>query len=149
MNSLEEFNQWLGSYGLVAGPGDDSDGDSISNAIEYVIGGNPANRPDANLMPTVTLVSADLDGIAGNENYLLFTYRRTHLANADPATAIRVEWCASLAGPWADANTTSGVVPIVDHDFDPGVDRVRVYIPRSLAANGKLFARLGVTITLP
>ena len=30
---------------LTAAPEEDSDGDSVSNAIEYVIGGNPANAP--------------------------------------------------------------------------------------------------------
>ena len=149
VNALDKFTQWLGGYGLATGPGDDSDGDSISNAIEYVIGSDPTKSTDLKLMPKLALASADLAGGAGYADYVVFSYRRTQVANADPGTTIRVEWSTSLAGPWSDASTTPGAVPRVDSDVGPGADQVRVYIPRSLAADGKLFVRLGVTITLP
>jgi hypothetical protein len=141
VNSLEEINQWLAGYGLTAGSGDDSDGDTISNAVEFVIGGNPANRPDAGLLPTIST----------NANYLLFTYRRSDLARDDPSTSINVQWATGLSGPWTNAvNGTSGVVIVEQNDAaGAGIDLVTVSIPRSLAANGKLFARLGVAVSTP
>ncbi|RYD18430.1 MAG: tandem-95 repeat protein, partial [Verrucomicrobiaceae bacterium] len=145
----EEYSQWLQSFGISADPLVDSDGDEIINAIEYVIGGNPANRHDEALLPTVAAVTADPDNNSTNENYLLFTYRRTDLANGDPSTAIGVEWDADLVGTWTDTATTSGVVTTVQDNVEAGVDLVRVYIPRSLSPTGKLFARLKVTVTLP
>jgi VCBS repeat-containing protein len=139
------FDEWLTQYSLAADPGTDSDQDSISNAVEYVIGGNPVAQPDINLLPTVELASANLDGNPGDEDYLLFTYRRTDLANDDPLTTIHVEWSTDLAGPWSD---TSGMVEQVTDGA--GVDSVKVYIPRALAAGGRLFTRLGVEIvTVP
>jgi VCBS repeat-containing protein len=145
VNPLERFNPWLGEYGLIAGPGDDSDGDSISNGIEYVIGGNPANRPDADLLPTLELVSADLSGNPGMRDYLLFRYRRTDQANTDPSATIKTEWGTDLAGSWTNASETPQVV-IEEVPDGVGVERVKVYIPRSLEVNGCLFARLNVLI---
>ncbi len=139
------FGEWLTQYSLTADPGVDSDHDSISNAVEYVIGGNPVTQPDTDLLPTVEMVSANLDGNPGDEDYLLFTYRRTDLANDDPFTTIQVEWSTDLAGTWADV---SGMVE--DVTDGAGVDLVKVYIPRALASGGRLFTRLGVEIiTVP
>jgi len=141
------FGEWLASYGLGGGPGNDPDHDSISNAVEYVIGGNPANRADQNLLPTISLVTADPDQNSVSNDYLLYTYRRTDLSKTDPNTIIQVQWSTALAGGWANAAGTPGVVTIEENDAAAsGVDLVKVYIPRSLAANGKLFARLYVSI---
>jgi hypothetical protein len=143
------FAAWLDGFGLEAGANEDSDNDSISNAVEYVIGGNPANRPDAALLPTVNLISANLDGNPGDEDYLLFTYRRSDLAGADPNTTITVEWGTSLSGSWTPADGTHGeITRVVDVEGEDH-DLVKVHIPRTHAANGGLFARLSVTITTP
>ncbi len=145
--AVNDFTRWLAEHGLVAEPGADSDHDSINNAVEYVIGGIPENRMDVNLLPTVSPVVADPDANGVNSDYLLFTYRRTDRAKNDASTTIKVEWSTDLAGQWANAVETSGVVVVEENDgFEPGVDRVKVYLPRSLAVNGKLFARLGVSI---
>jgi hypothetical protein len=85
-------------------------------------------------------------------NYLLFTYRRSDLAKDDPSTSINVQWATGLVGPWTNAvNGTSGVVILSENDAaGAGIDLVKVYIPRSLAAaDGKLFARLGVAVAAP
>jgi large repetitive protein len=149
----EEFGQWLESFGLSAGPLVDSDGDSIRNSLEYVIGGNPATVNNVALLPTASIVTADPDNNLVNESYLLFTYRRTDLANTDPSTAIKVEWDTDLAGVWTNVIGTAGVVTLVeDNAAIPSTaptDLVRVYIPRSLAVNGKLFARLRVEVAVP
>jgi hypothetical protein len=138
------FDDWLARYSLVADPGTDSDQDSISNAVEYVIGGNPVSQSDSSLLPTAELASADMDGLPGEEDYLLFSYRRTDEAKNDPFTTIKVEWSASLAGPWAG---TGGMFEQVTDGAE--VDLIKVYIPRSLAVDGKIFARLGVVISTP
>jgi hypothetical protein len=148
--AVPAYNQWMAGYNLTADPGTDSDGDTISNAVEYVIGGNPSNQPDANLLPKVALLSANLDGNPGNEDYLVFTYRRSDLANTDSATTIRVEWSTNLAGIWTHSAGTPGVVVTQDDNgAGPNIDFVHVHIPRSLAANGALFARLSVLVATP
>ena len=150
VNAQHAFTRWLAAYGLVAGPGDDSDGDSISNAIEYVIGGKPVNQPDEALLPTAALVTTDPLGGSTNNDYLLFTYRRTVMAKTDPSTIIHVEWTTDPRGPWTQTNGTSGVVTVEDLGADgDAVDLVKVYIPRSLSSTGKLFARLGVSVSTP
>jgi hypothetical protein len=147
--NLTGFNEWLAGFGLTASPQADSDNDNISNAVEYVIGGNPATRNDSALLPSVSLVSADPSNIGETNDYLLFSYRRTDLSNNNPQTTIQVQWSNSLTGTWNDAEATLGVIVIEENDgFGEGVDRVKVYIPRSLAVNGRLFARLWVDIDL-
>jgi lysophospholipase L1-like esterase len=145
VNPLEEFAQWLDENSLEAGPADDSDGDSLGNAVEFVVGGNPANGPDARLSPTVERVSADLDGVAGNEDYLLFSYRRTDRAHTDPSTTIKVEWGNGLAGPWTDSGQTPGVI-VEEVPAGVGVKQVKVYLPRALQTDGRFFARLNVVV---
>jgi VCBS repeat-containing protein len=136
------FGDWLAGFSLSADPQTDSDGDSINNAVEYVIGGNPATQPDTALLPTLEMASANLDGNPGDEEYLVFTYRRTDLARDDPSTDIQVEWSAGLAGSWGA--TTGMVEQVTDGD---GIDSVKVFIPRALAAGGRLFARLAVQVS--
>jgi hypothetical protein len=149
--SQEEYTQWMTGFSLDAAPGVDSDGDSISNAVEYVIGGNPVSGNDSSRLPTLTIINADPDNNLTNIDYLLFTYRRTDLAKTDPSTTIGVVWNNNLVSPWTQAvNGTSGVVVIVEDDaIGAGIDRVKVYIPQSLAASGKMFARLGVAVVAP
>ena len=150
VNAPAIFAQWLATYGLVARPEDDSDGDSISNAVEYVIGGNPANQQTGALLPTASLVIASPLGSSTNVEYLLFTYRRTVMANSDTSTTINPEWATDPGGPWTPVNGTAAVVTIENLGAAGiGVDLVRVYIPRSLSSSGKLFARLRITIRTP
>lgn len=145
VHPLEEFAQWLDENNPAAGPGDDPDGDSLSNAVEYVVGGNPVDSSDAQLNPTVEPVSADLDGSPGAEDYLLFRYRRTDRAHADPSTAIKVEWGADPAGPWSDAEQTPGVF-VDEEPAGAGAMWVKVYLPKLLGVDGRFFARLNVVI---
>ncbi len=142
------FNQWLAAHLLSAGVGADSDGDSVSNAVEYVIGGDPKTQMDAAMLPTISRVSAVVGGNTVPADYLLFTYRRTDRAKNDPSTAIKVEWNHGLSGTWTDAAGSPGVVVVGENDgFAPGVDRIKVYLPLSLTVGGKFFTRLGVDIS--
>jgi hypothetical protein len=141
------FTGWLGDFGLTAGPNDDSDGDSVSNAVEYVIGGNPANQNNAGNLPKVSQFTGDPNGGATVGDYLVFTYRRSDLSNADPDTTIVVEWSTSLIGAWNNSATTPGVIVKEFNDTaGAGIDEVKAYLPRSLAVQGRLFTRLGVTV---
>jgi autotransporter-associated beta strand protein len=125
-------------------PQDDPDADGISNGVEFVIGGNPAAVSNTDLLPTQTLVTADLG--AGSTDYLKFTFRRTDVS---AYLAPGVEYDTDLVGTWTPAtNGVSGVVvQTADDAFATGVDRVDVFIPRSIAVDGKLFARLNVFVT--
>ena len=150
INPLAGFSHWMSGFSLADGPEADSDGDSIRNAVEYVIGGDPGGLMDVNLLPALSLVTAALTGDSTDTEYLLFTYRRTDMAKNDPLTNIKVEWTSDLAGPWTDAIGTPGVVMFEEIGAAAeGVDLVKVYIPCSLTTDGKLFARLGVAVNNP
>ncbi len=134
---VDPYSDWAASNGVEgAGPGVDSDNDGIPNGIEFVIGGDPSG-PGSNsnqLLPT----------IASDATHLIFTFRRT---DESVSYAPRVEYGSALTG-WTDAVNGVGGVQIneTDNGFGAGVDRVEVRIPRSLATNSKLFARLKVTV---
>ena len=134
------YSNWETANGITAaGAAADSDNDGVSNGIEFVIGGDPSGPgSDSNsLLPTV----------ATTETHLNFVFRRSDVsATYEPF----VEYSNSLDG-WATAtNGTDGVVISVENDpfpSEPGIDRVTVSIPRSLAAPGsKLFARLKMVV---
>lgn len=136
--SADPYDNWAttthGLSGNDALADSDPDDDGITNAIEFVIGGDPADTSDSGLLPT--------GAVAGNQ--LVFTFRRTDLASyTNPV----VEYGSDLTG-WTVAQNGVGGVSIVvdDDDFGPGIDRVTVSIPQALATGGKLFARLKVTI---
>ncbi len=133
-----EYDSWETANDITgAGAAADSDGDGISNGIEFVIGGDPSGPgSDSNsLLPVVTV---DVD-------YLNFIFRRT---NAAAGSNPFVEYSSSL-GLWIMADPgVDGVFIEEDGDFfEPGVARVTVRIPRTLASGSALFARLGVEIT--
>jgi lysophospholipase L1-like esterase len=149
VDPLEEFAQWLGEAGQGADPTADSDGDSISDAVEYVIGGSRQGQSDLGLLPTATPVTADPDGDLENDDYLVFTYRRTRMAHEDPSTTLAVEWSPNFADPWTDAHETPGVITTIDTSLGPEIDLVKVHLPYSLNPGGVLFSRLRVVIATP
>ncbi len=129
----------------------DPDKDGIANAVEMVIGGQPATGMDSALLPTIELVTNPVGVPAGD--YLLFTYRRTDLS-FDAGLIAVCEHDADLVAPWSVAqDNIAGVELLVDDDYasfvPPAVetDRVRVFVPR--AANQELFGRLQVTVPAP
>lgn len=146
-----DFRDWLTENGLPPSAAIDTDCDCISNIIEYVIDGDPVSRNDQNLLPTIQLVLEDPDRDLNASEYFLFSYRRSDRAAVDPTVNIKVEWSIDLTISWIAANNgVDGVVIQSDDDAeDIGVDLVRVYIPRTIGINGKLFARLSGTFTAP
>jgi autotransporter-associated beta strand protein len=122
----------------------DPDGDGIPNAVEFVLGGNPATVSNLDLMPTLELATEDLG--AGSEDYIKFTFRRVA---ASAYLGPVVQTTADLAGTWQAAEDgEGGVVVQVTSEFYPAAgavpaaDRVVVYIPRP--ATGPFFGRLAV-----
>ncbi|GHC66741.1 autotransporter-associated beta strand repeat-containing protein [Roseibacillus persicicus] len=124
---------------------DDPDGDGIPNGIEFVIGGSPLDSSDLAFLPTGEFVNVDLGN--GPSDYIQFTYRsRSDVAPLAPG----VEYDTDLQGDdWVlSADGVNGVViQTTGNGFEAGIDRVDVYLPSSLAIDGKIFARLSVRLT--
>ena len=141
----DDFADWLTKSSISnSSAGEDPDTDSITNAVEYVIGGDPVNRNDMDRLPFAHL--EDPNGNTETPQYLLFSYRRTDRSNNDPLAMIGVDWSPNLAD-WNNAAVAPGVLTFVDDDhFGAGIDRVRVYLPLVLSPSGPLFARLAVFI---
>lgn len=119
----------------------DFDKDGLPNGIEWVVGGDPTLSDAAPLTPTYDNLT--------DPNHFLFSFRRRDEANADPNTTISVEYGSQLTG-WTPAqNNVNGVAINDTTDLGGGFRQVHVALPRILAVNGKLFARLRVTVTTP
>ncbi|WP_353566141.1 beta strand repeat-containing protein [Haloferula sargassicola] len=117
--------------GSDAAPMSDPDGDGIPNAIEFVTGSNPATTNNGSRMPTCALVG----------DYYEFSYRRTERSNVQPYPF--VEYSTNLISWFPAEEGAYGVVINEDNDqYGPGIDRVMVRIPRTLAWGEKLFTRL-------
>lgn len=122
-----------------AGASADSDGDAIPNGIEFVLATDPSG-PDSES-------SAQLPTLSADGTYLNYVFRR---ADQSISSNPIVQYGSALAG-WTTAITgqpvDSPVLTLVDDDFfGAGVDRVTVRIPRTLATEARLFARLKVEI---
>ncbi len=131
------FEQYItGTWGLSganATPAGDYDADGLVNAIEFVLGSDPSSASAA-AAPTGSL----------SPTQLVFTFRRS---NASVSDAPRVEYGSNLTGWTTAVNGVNGVsIVTVPNGFGSGIDSVTVSIPRALAANGRLFARLAVEV---
>lgn len=141
------YASWAHDNGIDGEPAaGDFDNDGVDNAVEMVLGGDPAARMDAGLMPTLALVT-NPPGVAAGE-YLEFTCRRTDLSVTASVTAA-CQYNTDLGSIWTTVVEPypEGVVVQVDNDYVPygtATDRVRVYVPRG--ENATLFGRLQVTV---
>jgi hypothetical protein len=147
-NPSDPYGDWAGGPFAATltddSPALDFDGGGLPTGIEWVVGGDPTDgSDDAGLAPT-------FDNSAPND--LLFVFRRADAAEADVNSAIAVEYGGDLTS-WRntiDHGPADGVITnVADDHHGPGIDRVTVAIPRSLEADGALFARLKVTIAEP
>ena len=163
-NGLGEETAWSSAFDAaiapVAGPFDlwaegftdltdpdpilDFDNGGLATALEWVLGGDPANpTDDAGLAPTIDTTSDPV-------GKLLFSFRRRVAARDDEATTIAVQYGNNLAG-WttaihqgngnADITVASTPVP-----GEAGFELVTVALPPHLAETGTLFVRLGVGV---
>jgi hypothetical protein len=142
--SGSNYASWISGFSLPGSPADaDPDNDGIDNALEMIFGGNPATGMDAALAPTITLLNADVGN--GPTDYIRITYRRTDESVTAGVTS-RAEYDEDLSGTWTPATDGIAGVKIVTSDnafsVTPPVDKVDVYIPRSLSVSGKLFGRV-------
>ncbi|MCH7227032.1 hypothetical protein [Haloferula sp. A504] len=117
----------------------DFDGGGLETGIEWVVGGDPTDGSDD---PGNTPIYNTSD-----PSNFIFTFKRRDAAAADANTDIAVEYGSNLSG-WAEAvHGTDGVTIDDSTDLGGGFHEVTVSIPRTLAVDGKLFARLKVTVT--
>lgn len=123
---------------------------SVTNVLNSYLGGDSAGGVDAGLSPIASNVTADPDGDGVSEPYLVFSYRRAQLVAGDSSITARVEVSQDLTSGWEESSGMPGVVVLEEANAaGPGVDIVRVYLPTSLATNGRLFARLAVSQLAP
>jgi fibronectin-binding autotransporter adhesin len=147
VSSGSPYNTWAGGpfQGTLTdtNPQHDFDGGGLATGIEWVVGGDPTKASD------------DLDKAPtydnSNANYFLFIYRRSDAALNDPNTIIKVEYGNDLGGWTTAVDGENGITVTPENNFyadspNPGVDKVIVLIPRTLAPTGKLFVRLNVAV---
>jgi len=128
-----DYTTWSGG----APPDGDANGDGIPNAVAYALGATDATENAIGLLPT-------LDN--SDPNNFVFTFDRSDVAEADATTTITVEYGSNLSG-WTTAVDGVGGVGIDDSGASAdGLTPVIVTIPKSLAAGGKMFARLNVEV---
>ena len=138
------YASWATDNGITGQPANgDFDNDGVANAVEMVLGGNPATVADTGLLPTIAIVTNPAGVPAGT--YMEFTYRRTALSVSASVTSAG-QYSTDLLAAWTTAvNGVGGVVTIETANFyATGVDRVQVYVPKG--ASTKLFGRLNVTV---
>jgi autotransporter-associated beta strand protein len=127
------YDAWSGGA-----PADgDSNNDGVDDGIAWALG---AADPDQNAVSLLPEPNND------DPVYFIFTFKRGDAANADPKTAITVQYGSDLNG-WITAVDDDDKVEI---EVTPGIpaDTVVVKLKRSaLAADRKLFARLNVRVT--
>ena len=129
---------WAETNAPTGGPGDDFDGDGVSNAIEYVLGGT-ATTNDLDKLPVATTDDGDLR----------FTFLRDPQA-LDGTTTVQIEvgtdletWPTLYDVGATTATSSAGVT--VEEDFEgTGLDKITLTIAQD--PDDKKFARLKVTV---
>lgn len=140
-DTIITVNATSSGYGSWSGgaPADgDANNDGVDNAVAWALGAANTTDNAIGLLPTLDNTS--------DPNYLIFTFQRSDLANADPNTAITVQYGNNLSG-WTTAVDDNNNVEIQETDGSPK-DTVVVKLKRStLGASGELFVRLNVVVT--
>ena len=128
------FAGWIGPFGVSNPAADaDPDNDGIPNALEYVLGANPA-QPDSGLAPTVTTSGGNM----------VFTFLRTDTSETSDISLI-VEAGGDLA-TWPETYTISPGTPpsgVFIEENASAPDSITVTIPQGATAK---FARLKVLV---
>ena len=131
------YATWSGG----AGADVDTNGDGVENAVAYVLGAADVNEVMTGKVPTLDNTS--------DPDFFIFNFRRSDDAEADGTTAIAAQYGTDLNGWTTAVDDATDVIITASNDFyDTGVDKVEVKLRRSvLAPDGRLFARLLVTVT--
>lgn len=142
------YNTWVTTNsldGADALPMADADGDSLPNALEFVLGGiadllDPDNR-SAGLLPQGTKNSA---------GDLVFTFPRKLVSLG---STLNFQWSTDLTFPEANnvpigtTGSTSNGVTVAVTSLNSTTDTIVVTVPAAKAVGGKLFGRLNSVIT--
>ena len=130
---------WAVTHAPTGTAKDDYDGDGVSNAVEYVLGGSKTTNDRAKLPQATTS--------GGN---LVFTFLRDQ-KSIDGATSVAIEvgsdlvnWPNSYAVPDSAAANNPGVSVV--KNSSPGFDTVTLTLPQAVGAK---FARLKVLVPSP
>lgn len=142
---VSSYDTWAAYHGL---EGDDAlttvdaNGNGIPNVLELVLGGNPAA---GSTPPTIGNALVRENAGDGEQDYFKLTFPVTQLS-VDFGAESFVEYGTDLASAsWTKAihGTDGVIITTTTNGFSPGVHRVEVRIPKSLAPDGRLFARIG------
>lgn len=139
------YASWAVSKGLDGTPGHeagfdvDPDGDTISNGLEWILGGDPLTADGA------SLVNMTADATTG----LTLSFKREESTLG--AATLTLEWDNDLLGTWTSVPITQAGGPqangvTVTVNQVPAPDEVTVNIPASNSSAGHLFARLRATM---
>lgn len=136
------YDSWIATYPGIgnSGPTADPDHDGIPNGIEFVLGTDPSIPNGPAVMPQMEMIHIATSGVVPAGDYLKITWRRADRSNElNPGVEI-----STNLDQWRPAS--GGSEGIVVREYAEGygafLDRVEVYVPRALAVNGRLFARL-------
>ena len=131
------YQYWTAQSGISGANADldaDANSDGVPNGIAFVLGAANANADALSLLPMGTI---------GSGNDFIFTYRQADIAaHLDPFA----EYAADLLLWERATDGDDGVeILIMDDGFGPGIDRVQVTIPDSLAPDGRIFGRVNAS----
>ena len=140
--TVTNYDTWSAVNGLdpaTDGPDMDPDHDQLDNLMEYILGGIPtgSGAGDQSMLP-----SSGID-----ETYFYFNYDRLEVSKQDTIQAVSISTdLVDWSGSPAVGTSSEGAVSIVPNS---DTEAVSVAIPRSLASDGKLFARLEAAANFP
>jgi hypothetical protein len=135
------YNAWASTNAPTGDPDDDFDGDGVSNAVEFVLGGDKDTN-DLDKLPVTSTSGGDM----------LFTFERDQ-ASIDASTTLEIETSTDLVtwdtspSPYTvpDAAVANNPGVTVVKDSSAGFDTVTLQVPQS--PDAKKFARLKVAIS--
>ena len=134
------FGAWINTFGLAVGdqdPTDDPDGDGLANALEFVLGGNPAGANDLGKLPQASVANGKL----------VFSFKRSQ-ASKVAGVSVAIETATDLAtwpGVYSVGNDTAGSANgVTVTDNQDGTDTVTLTVDQ--APDNAKFGRLKVSI---